>query len=149
MADDVQKILEAIALSQDYTLALYGDEAAKTRLLAKADLPESVRKVLAPKVEPKVEIPKDALVRENFKSDIEFAKAVIAAEDVKNKVGTDAERALIEKVKAELKPEFSETIKKSIVRKDTSLPDTTIDFKKLSAEAETGVRFADFMREAI
>jgi fatty acid/phospholipid biosynthesis enzyme len=148
MTDDVQKILDAISLSQDYTLALYGDESAVARLTAKADLPESIKKFLVERAKPKVEIPKDALVRENFKSDLEFAKAVIVAEDAKAKISTDAERALVEKVKAELKPELGEALKKSFVQKDSTIPDTAIDFKKLAEKAESGVRFADFMREA-
>lgn len=145
MTDDVQKILDAISLSQDYTLALYGDEDAVKRLTAKADLPESIKKFLIERAKPKTEVPKDALVRENFKSDVEFAKAVLGAEDAKTKASTEAERALINKVKAELQPELGEALKKSFVKKDTSVPDNAIDFKKLASEADSTVRFKDFV----
>jgi len=148
LTDDVQKILDAISLSQDFTLALYGDEGAVGRLLTKTDLPESVKKFITkPKdVEKVAETPKpEGPQRADFKSDLEFAKAVLEYEGVKVKKSEADEKALIAKIKAELEPELGAAIKKSLAPPQRAAETATVDLAKAWSNAEGSINFREML----
>jgi hypothetical protein len=166
MTDDIQKILDSISLVQDVALAGIGDKASIERLSKRADLPDSVKKYVAGFGKPVEESGKPK--PEDFKSDIEFAKALIAwdaektakaspsfsykkpvrADFVKEDDFKTAEAAyaeFISNIKKELTPEIGDAVKKSFMPQPRFDPNEKADLAKLFKDAGEADRMDDFL----